>query len=507
MNILIIDLTSPGIRFKMTPPGENLPAVAPGSTTPNWPVVPFEVVKQRTLDFLNTSHAQAAINVHFFAPFPVPGGSTQSAFAYVIGLAASRGSVYSGFESSPVQSYAIVANAPAVNIDRSNNATIVHRDPASADGKAVVENVELWNALAGSAQILTNGVKTIPEYTDDTHPDELLTPGPIPPLGPLPLTYTRAGRHWYDLSNARTAIGISQDGRTLVLFAVDGTNGGHGMQVGEVADLLKNDYGVWNALNLDGGGSTTMAIQDPLTQLRKLVNVPADNPPRLEASNLAVYSDGINPVTTATVNPAPNANGWHRDAVSVSLEATDLASGLNDTFPGWVDLLRYSLTGAQTGGDTNVAGSSTSFDVTAQGVTQVRYIAIDAAGNEEAARTLDVKIDGVPPVLSGLPAQPCTIWPPDQRLHRVAVVRAGDALSGLVPGSFKVTATSNEPMAPGDVAISADESGGLIVELRATRSGTNAAGRLYHLAITAEDLAGNTVTTTSTCVVPHDRRK
>jgi hypothetical protein len=87
MNILLIDLTSPGVHFKLTPPGENLPAVAPGSTTQNWPAVPFEVVRQRTLDFLNTSHAHAAINVHFFAPFPVPGGSTQGAYAYVIGLA------------------------------------------------------------------------------------------------------------------------------------------------------------------------------------------------------------------------------------------------------------------------------------------------------------------------------------------------------------------------------------------------------------------------------------
>src|SRR4029079_17157028 len=41
LNILIVDLTSPGVHFKQTPPGETLPAVAPGSTTPNWPVVPF----------------------------------------------------------------------------------------------------------------------------------------------------------------------------------------------------------------------------------------------------------------------------------------------------------------------------------------------------------------------------------------------------------------------------------------------------------------------------------
>src|SRR5262249_1052854 len=178
----------------------------------------------------------AAINIHFFAPFPVPGGSTQGAYAYLIGLAASRGRVYSGFES-PVQSYAIVTNAPGLNIDRFNNATIVHHDPSSPDPLTVLENVELWNTVAGSSQILTNGVKTIPEYTDAAPPDDLLTPGPVPPLGPLPLTYTRAGRHWYDLSNARTAIGVTADGQTLVLFTVDGTNGGHGLQVGEVADV------------------------------------------------------------------------------------------------------------------------------------------------------------------------------------------------------------------------------------------------------------------------------
>jgi hypothetical protein len=504
MNILLIDLTAPEVHFKLTPPGENLPAVAPGSTTPNWPVVPFEVVRQRTLDFLNSSHAQAAINAHFFAPFPVPSGSTQGLYAYVIGLAASRGKVYSAFES-PIQSYAIVANAPGLNIDRSNSASIVHRDPDSADGMDVLEDVELWNALAGSAQILTNGVKTIPEYTDATHPDELLTPGPVPPLGPLPLTYTRAGRHWYDLSNARAAIGVTEDGRTLVLFTVDGTNGGHGMQVGEVADLLEKDYGVWNALNLDGGGSTTMAVEDPVTHVRTLVNVPSDNPPRLEATNLAVYSDAVDPVTTATVDPPPNANGWNQAAVSVRLDATDLASGLNDTPPGWVDLLHYSLAGAHTSAETVVPAHSASFGVAPEGVTSVRYFATDAAGNEETARTLDVKIDAAPPVLSGLPAEGCTLWPANHKLQRVAVVRASDAVSGVARGSLQVNAISNEPMETSDMSVTEDENGGLVVELRAERSGSSRSGRVYHLTVTAQDLAGNAVTGTATCLVPHDK--
>ena len=191
----------------------------------------------------------------------------------------------------------------------------------------------------------------------------------------------------------------------------------------------------------------------------------------------------------------------------MNLDATDLASGLLDTPPGWLDLLKYSLAGAQTGDETIVPGRTTSFGVTAQGVTKVSYSATDAAGNEETARTLDVKIDGAPPVLSGLPSEACIVWPLDQRLQRVAVLRLSDAESGIAPGSFQVRATSNEQLDPSDVAVSVDETGGLVLELRATRSGNSESGRVYQLTVTAQDLAGNEVTKTATCTVPHDRSK
>jgi hypothetical protein len=141
MHIVLVDLTAPEIHFKMTPPGENLPLPLFGS--PGWPLnYPlFETVRESTLGFLNSSHAQVAIDSHFFAPFPVPNGSTQGAYAYLIGLAASRGNVYSGFEA-PFQNYAIVTNSPALNIDSANRASIVHRDP-SGDDKQVLEDVEL----------------------------------------------------------------------------------------------------------------------------------------------------------------------------------------------------------------------------------------------------------------------------------------------------------------------------------------------------------------------------
>ena len=47
-----------------------------------------------------------------------------------------------------------MSRLPGADIDKNNNASIVHRHPDSVDGKQVLEDVELWNALAGSGQIL-----------------------------------------------------------------------------------------------------------------------------------------------------------------------------------------------------------------------------------------------------------------------------------------------------------------------------------------------------------------
>jgi len=263
MHIVQIDLTAPGIRFKLTKPGGSM-----------------ETVRNTTLDFLNQEHAQIAINAHFFLPFP-----STSADAMLIGFAASNGIVYSAFES-PVQSYAIVVDAPAINIDASNRAVIVHRDPAFSEGRHVREGVMLWNALAGSAQIVTDGVKTIPVYKDEQHPEGLLTPGGAAGYDNV--------RSWYNVLNARTAIGITRDNRTLVLFTVDRAIGSFGMTGGEVADILIRDYAVVNALNLDGGGSTTLAMENPTTHVGELVNVSDDSPAgRYVGSNLAIFANPI----------------------------------------------------------------------------------------------------------------------------------------------------------------------------------------------------------------------
>ncbi len=60
----------------------------------------------------------------------------------------------------------------------------------------------------------------------------------------------------------RTAAGVSQDGKTLYLVTVDGrTTATQGMNQTQLANLLI-EIGAYNAINLDGGGSTTMVAQN-----------------------------------------------------------------------------------------------------------------------------------------------------------------------------------------------------------------------------------------------------
>lgn len=63
-----------------------------------------------------------------------------------------------------------------------------------------------------------------------------------------------------DHANPRTAVGTSRDGRHLILVTVDGRQSiSKGVTLTDLALILKR-YGVWNAMNLDGGGSTCMAV-------------------------------------------------------------------------------------------------------------------------------------------------------------------------------------------------------------------------------------------------------
>jgi exopolysaccharide biosynthesis protein len=85
--------------------------------------------------------------------------------------------------------------------------------------------------------------------------------------------------HNAEMRDPRSAIGFSRDSATLFLLTVDGrSENSGGVTLVELARLMRQ-VGAWQAMNLDGGGSTTMVIDGAV------VNVPSDNTGEREVGN------------------------------------------------------------------------------------------------------------------------------------------------------------------------------------------------------------------------------
>lgn len=355
MHIVKIDLTAPFLSFKLPPRGGTR-----------------DTLKIRTLDYINQVGAQIGMNTSFFNPVTTPstpGGSSTDLNTELIGFAASAGDVFSPFEL-PFQNYAILRDSPGLNIDPNNNASIVTVAPGHSDGSCmsclandglhIQENVTVWNGVSGSAQTITNGVKTIPCYRDATHPECQLD-GSLSPANVIP-PYSNT-KSWYNLLNARSAIGLSQDNKTLFLFTVDAAGGSTGMMIGEVADVLLT-YGVYNALSMDGGGSVTLAMEDPGTHIRALVNTQSNGAFAREiASNLAVFASantsvshtvntlpaGLSVSVDSTNYTAPQTFTWsYGSSHNLAVSSPQTGTGTQYVFTNWSDggTMSHSVSGA-----------------------------------------------------------------------------------------------------------------------------------------------------------------
>jgi hypothetical protein len=87
-----------------------------------------------------------------------------------------------------------------------------------------------------------------------------------------------AGQPSFRGRNPRTAVGITRDGRRIFLVAVDGRQPPYsdGMTLRELATLMLS-LGASEALNLDGGGSTTLVYADPDSSgALRVANRPSD---------------------------------------------------------------------------------------------------------------------------------------------------------------------------------------------------------------------------------------
>ena len=89
----------------------------------------------------------------------------------------------------------------------------------------------------------------------------------------------------------RTGIGISKDGKELILVTIDGRDKSFKGVSQEMFGAILRDLGAYNGLNLDGGGSTTMAIKPIDEQKATVVNKPSEGTERLVVNGVGVFSN------------------------------------------------------------------------------------------------------------------------------------------------------------------------------------------------------------------------
>lgn len=223
--VVIVDLTDPRVHVKVAladdrdPDGDG-PAVGRLDA-------PSNVARKQDFDL--------TLNASFFgAPIPKTFNGKQLRYfvgngAHPVGWHFSNGKLVSKPGSDRMRATMIIHEGGRISI--------------KDDVKALPADTKF--AVSGNAQVVTDGKVT-----------------------PPPIDIAR---------NPRSAVGVSADGKTLILMAIDGHQAGHsrGVTLGELGTIMQT-YGASNAINLDGGGSTSMVLKDTATGVFTTVNRPSD---------------------------------------------------------------------------------------------------------------------------------------------------------------------------------------------------------------------------------------
>lgn len=205
--------------------------------TPSNGEAPMDCTARTTSEFLTEFKCQAAINGSVFGPLATQPGDPMD----VKGLSLSRGDLY-----SPANKY---------------DALLIGKDRKAWIARSPIDTRGAHNALSGFYALLVDGRNN---GTDkDIHP--------------------------------RSAVGISRDGRYLILMVIDGRQAGYseGATTAETAEWIRR-LGAHNALNLDGGGSSALVIEGPDGQPLTL-NRPSGIFERQVANHLGVFASKLTP--------------------------------------------------------------------------------------------------------------------------------------------------------------------------------------------------------------------
>ena len=234
-HIINIDLSVPGVKVLVTPPQ----AIEKNNTR-----------AQTTSQFLQKFKLQLAVNANYFHPFrentPWDYYPHNGDITYSIGQAISNGKRYSKAD----------ANWGVLCISPNNRAQIL--DTGNCPNNTL-------QGVAGRGVFIKNGKP----LKSDSEPDK-----------PYP----------------RVAVATNKQGNILWLIAIDGKQPlySEGATIAELTRIVQG-LGAYTALNLDGGGSTTLVMSK--NNQPKLLNAPIHTKlpmrERPVANQLGFYADGL----------------------------------------------------------------------------------------------------------------------------------------------------------------------------------------------------------------------
>jgi len=117
-----------------------------------------------------------------------------------------------------------------------------------------------------------------------------------------------------------------------------------------------------------------------------------DNAGNKETPKSASFKiDKTPPETTCSLDPLPNANGWNKTNVTVTLRATDNEGGSGvHGIGGILDKINLEA----------VSGDERTIVIETEGIHTLVYWAFDNAGNREAENTQEIMIDWKPPTIT-----------------------------------------------------------------------------------------------------------
>ena len=244
-HVVRVDLSASGVSFTGTERDPLWGRPMPDYTNETWLV---NTKRETTADFMMRRrgagrNVEIAVNASGWRPWG--GAGCYSTYAALYRYAATEGREVS-FGKDPERGVFFI-------VRRDGQVLIRPHVPVSMTNDVTI-------AVYGNRRILRRGVRTAdadPAKAVDVHP--------------------------------RTAFGLSRDRKTFVILAVDGRQPGYseGATCADLADLLLRE-GCWDAINMDGGGSTSLVVYDRARNRPRMLNRHANGYVRKTALNLGL---------------------------------------------------------------------------------------------------------------------------------------------------------------------------------------------------------------------------